>query len=220
MVQFKLQFLMFLLFAIKQLSNSMAQKSLLALTVYYESKCPDSKSFILKQLEPSMQHLSDYVQLKFVPFGKARSINYGDAGFECQHGPSECLGNIVQDCSLHLLGDRSDKERLEYVACEMYTEAGSQGRFDCVERAMLSSTEVEQCVLQGKGTALQLESEYYTDLVKPKFVPTVTINGIFNQEIQNNSQRDLFGTICSLIPDVPPCAKHYNYLALNHVLYV
>lgn len=48
----------------------------------------------------------------------------------------------------------------------------------CVERARLSPAEVEKCVLMGKGTMLQLESEYHTSLVKPKFVPTVTINGV------------------------------------------
>ncbi|CAH2258846.1 jg12561 [Pararge aegeria aegeria] len=175
MVQYKLQFLMFLFTIVEQLSNAVPQKVLL--TVYYESKCPDSKSFILKQLEPTMQHLQDQIKLIFVPFGKSRSINYGDEGFECQHGPAECLGNIVQDCSLHLLNERSDKEKLAYVACEMDTEAGSQGRYDCVENAKLSSAEVEHCVYSGKGTVLQLASEYYTNLVTPKFVPTVTLNG-------------------------------------------
>ncbi|XP_039757374.1 uncharacterized protein LOC120631762 [Pararge aegeria] len=190
------------------------------LTVYYESKCPDSKSFILKQLEPTMQHLQDQIKLIFVPFGKSRSINYGDEGFECQHGPTECLGNIVQDCSLHLLNGRSDKEKLAYVACEMDTEAGSQGRYDCVENAKLSSAEVEHCVYSGKGTVLQLASEYYTNLVTPKFVPTVTLNGVFDQAFQDKAQEDLFGGLCSVIPETPPCARYYNYLALNHLLYV
>lgn len=59
-----------------------------------------------------------------------QSINYGDGGFECQHGSAECLGNIVQDCSLHYLKAQSDKKKLAYVACEMATEAGSNGKFD------------------------------------------------------------------------------------------
>lgn len=59
-----------------------------------------------------------------------QSLNYGDGGFECQHGPSECLGNIVQDCSLHLLHGQSDTDKLAYVACEMDTEAGSNGKFE------------------------------------------------------------------------------------------
>ncbi|XP_045774240.1 uncharacterized protein LOC123873438 [Maniola jurtina] len=191
----------------------------LMLTVYYESKCPDSKSFILKQLEPTMQQLHEFITLKFVPFGKSRSINYGDGGFECQHGSAECLGNVVQDCSLHFLNEKSDREKLAYVACEMDTTAGSQGKFDCVEKANLSKAEVEDCVVSGKGTVLQLESEYYTNLVKPKFVPTVTVNGIFDQEFQDKAQNDLFGACCSLIPEAAPCAQYYNYLALNHLMY-
>ena len=48
----------------------------------------------------------------------------------------------------------------------------------CIEKAKLSSEAIEKCVTLGEGTVLQLESEYYTSLVNPKFVPTVTINGV------------------------------------------
>lgn len=59
-----------------------------------------------------------------------QSISYGDEGFECQHGSAECLGNMVQDCALDQLKKESDKKKLAYVACEMHSEAGSQGQFD------------------------------------------------------------------------------------------
>ncbi|CAH2090288.1 unnamed protein product [Euphydryas editha] len=215
MVHFKFQILL-LLIAFVQFSYAVPQK--LLLSVYYESNCPDSKSFILKQLQPAYHLLHEYVKLRFVPFGKSRSINYGDDGFECQHGSAECLGNMVQDCALHQMKAESDKNKLAYVACEMHSEAGSQGRLDCVEKSNLSSEQVEQCVTSGQGTILQLESEYFTSLVKPKFVPTITINREFNQEMQDYAQVDLIGTLCSILTDSQPCARYYNYLALNNLL--
>lgn len=44
----------------------------LLLTVYYESQCPDSKTFILKQLQPALHLLHQYITLKLIPFGKSR----------------------------------------------------------------------------------------------------------------------------------------------------
>ncbi|CAK1543048.1 unnamed protein product [Leptosia nina] len=190
----------------------------LLLTVYYESQCPDSEDFILNQLRPAVQQLHNYVKLQFVPFGKARSLNYGNDGFECQHGSSECLGNMVQDCALSRMKQYSDVMRVAYVACEMQTRSGATGELQCVEKAKLPVKDVEDCVLLGEGTTLQLESEYYTKQVAPSFIPTVTINGQFDQQIQDNAQVDLLGTLCSILNEVPPCAKRYNNMALNYVL--
>ncbi|XP_050668480.1 GILT-like protein 1 [Leptidea sinapis] len=190
----------------------------LLVTVYYESECPDSRSFVINQLRPAIHLLHSYVKLHLIPFGKSRSINYGDDGFECQHGSSECLGNIVQDCALDLMRKESDKKKVEYVACEMETRAGASGDLNCVEKSKLPPKTVEDCVLTGKGVDLQLHSEYHTSLVSPSFVPTVTIGGEFDQTIQDNAQVDLIGTLCSVLTEAPPCANRYNSMALQHIL--
>ncbi|XP_050344395.1 GILT-like protein 1 [Nymphalis io] len=215
MVQLKLQFLL-LLITLEHFTFASPRK--IHLSVYYESNCPDSKSFILNQLLPAFHLLHEHLKLSFIPFGKSRSINYGDEGFECQHGSAECLGNMVQDCSLHQMKSQSDKKKLAYVVCEMHTEAGSQGRFDCIEKSNLSTEHVERCVSSGEGTILQLESEYFTSLVKPNFIPTVTVNGEYNQEIQDYAQVDLIGTLCSMLTDSQPCGRYYNYIALKNLM--
>ncbi|XP_045499687.1 GILT-like protein 1 [Colias croceus] len=190
----------------------------LRLAVYYESECPDSKSFILRQLQPAIHLLHSYVKLRLIPFGKSRSIDYGNDGFECQHGSGECLGNMVQDCALNMMKKQSDKLKVAYVACEMQTRAGAQGDLTCVQKAGLPANRVEHCVVGNEGTNLQLQSEYYTSLIAPTFVPTVIVNGEFDQNIQDNAQVDLIGTLCSILKEAPPCAEHYNNMALTYVL--
>nr|AXY94834.1 GILT-like protein 1 [Galleria mellonella] len=188
------------------------------LSVYYESKCPDSRAFILQQLQPALKLLHKHIKLNFIPFGKARSVNNGHGGFECQHGPAECLGNIVQECALDLMTGRNDLEKTAYVACEMRTLAGAQGNLECVEKAHLPANLVNECLSSGRGTSLQLHSEYLTKIVRPQFVPTVTIDGIFNQQIQDSSQEDLIGTLCSVLKETKECAQYYNSIAMKFIL--
>ncbi len=70
--------------------------------VYFESLCPDSKAFILKQLFPTFQKLNSIITLEMVPFGNAnytiidKTKEQFDVEFECQHGLQECLGNKIQ----------------------------------------------------------------------------------------------------------------------------
>lgn len=40
--------------------------------VYYEALCPDSRSFILKQLAPTYRKLLANMELELVPYGKAK----------------------------------------------------------------------------------------------------------------------------------------------------
>ncbi|KAL0828892.1 hypothetical protein ABMA28_003797 [Loxostege sticticalis] len=191
----------------------------LLLTVYYESKCPDSKRFVLEQLRPTMKLLSDNIMLRLVPFGKASSLNHGFDGFQCQHGPTECLGNMIHSCTLDQMQDKSDMKKVEYVACEFGNYASTKGDLLCVHKAGVSTEAVKQCATSGRGTELQLDAEYLTKLVRPKFIPTVTINGIFNQQIQDSAQLDLRGTLCSILKETRKCARHYNTMAMKYVLF-
>ncbi|CAD0197729.1 unnamed protein product [Chrysodeixis includens] len=186
-------------------------------TVYYESQCPDSRRFVEGQLLPTIKLLHEYITLKLVPFGKAKSIRHGNGGFKCQHGPTECTGNIVQSCALDLMQERSDLEKVSYVECEMQTEAGTRRDMRCVTRAGLSGREVLQCVDSTAGLILQLDHEYQTKLIRPSFIPTITINRVFDQNVQNSAFQDLTGTVCSVLRNAAPCARYYNTLALDYV---
>ncbi|XP_059062498.1 gamma-interferon-inducible lysosomal thiol reductase-like isoform X2 [Achroia grisella] len=187
-------------------------------SVYYESKCPDSRAFILHQLQPAIKLLHKRITLNLIPFGKARSINNGYDGFECQHGPAECLGNVVQECALDVIKERTDLEKTAYVACEMKSLAGAQGSLECVEKANIPSNSVIECLSSDKGTSLQLHSEYLTKIVSPQFVPTVTIDGMFNQQIQDSSQEDLIDTLCSILQETKECAQYHNLMAMKYIL--
>lgn len=46
--------------------------------VFYEALCPDSKNFILKQLQPTFKKIPKLFEIQFVPYGKATVSKYRD----------------------------------------------------------------------------------------------------------------------------------------------
>jgi len=47
----------------------------LPVSVFYEALCPDSIRFFKEQLVPTYKALGKYINLNFVPFGKARQVS-------------------------------------------------------------------------------------------------------------------------------------------------
>ncbi|TMW49092.1 hypothetical protein DOY81_005826 [Sarcophaga bullata] len=173
--------------------NSQADEKLKVL-VLYESLCPDSVRFMGQQLGPSYDALKDYIDLSLVPFGKSYSKNNGGQFF-CQHGPRECYGNRQQSCVLQQIKDQA--AQVNFVVCQM-TKPDSSSIEYCAERAGLSS-DIDTCLNTELGTLLQLEAERITHSYGIKFVPSIIYDGVFDQQLQDNSLRDFRGTVCGLL---------------------
>jgi len=73
-------------------------------TLYYESLCPYCRQFIVAQISKAYQTILDIVNITIVPYGNAKET-YQPATqlykFTCQHGPDECLGNLIHTCALN-----------------------------------------------------------------------------------------------------------------------
>ena len=46
------------------------------MTVFYEVLCPDSRHFILRQLHPTWEKVSEIMDINYRPFGKAHVSNF------------------------------------------------------------------------------------------------------------------------------------------------
>merc|ERR1719430_990247 len=51
--------------------------------------------------------LSEFFDVEFIAYGGASTHGNAEDGytFECQHGPRECAGHIVQGCTVHHVSD-------------------------------------------------------------------------------------------------------------------
>lgn len=61
----------FLLFCFKDDSLARPADAPIYTMVFYEALCPDSKNFIIKQLQPAFVRAPHLLEIQFVPYGKA-----------------------------------------------------------------------------------------------------------------------------------------------------
>jgi len=88
-----------------------ATGDLVPLEAHIISKCPDTRDALRELLLPVMQRVSSKVDFKLSYIGKLAPHD----GVECKHGPSECMGNIVELCARELYPD--PKISLGFVMC-------------------------------------------------------------------------------------------------------
>ncbi|EDS30078.1 conserved hypothetical protein [Culex quinquefasciatus] len=164
-------------------------------TLYYEHLCPDSIRWVSAQLVPNYNALRDFMEIEFIPFGKAKSINGGES-FQCQHGPKECQGNMLQACVLHYLPEQQDRQ-VSYVTCQMNFNADPAG-WQCAEQSEANLQSVRNCDEGVLRTQLLLEAERRTQQIPLTFVPTVVFNGKFDQTLQDRALKDFREVMCEL----------------------
>merc|ERR1712165_497823 len=161
-------------------------------SLYYETLCPYCKAWINDELIPTYEKLQQYMTVEFVPYGNAHQFPNGDSWrFTCQHGPSECKGNIQQSCLLKYVPHQD-----EFIyAIHCIEESGSVTSEANIEKCLRSHTDasgetintIMDCADSEEGIQLHHEYGVETESLVPQqtYVPWVTFNhvNIFYQNI-------------------------------------
>lgn len=163
-------------------SKSDVQKVLVS--VYYEALCPDSRSFVIKQLVPTFKKIHENLQVELIPYGNAKTIET-PTGYEflCQHGPTECEANIIHACVIDLVIDPSIQ--LDYVTCMIQDNMQPEVVMrKCAVKVNLDVTPIEKCWKGTKGKELLAKYGEMTDDLSPKatFIPTITLDKDSNDQ--------------------------------------
>ena len=148
------------------------------ISLYYESLCPGCHDFITGQLVPTYQKLDTLVNVELVPYGNAMEVN---GTIECQHGPEECYGNVVQACLLFANGGDA-KQSLTFITC-MIEQPNSDDTHSaakkCADDLKLDWSSLSACANGPQGTKLIAANKAKTDALNPahQYVPWILING-------------------------------------------
>ncbi|CAF0741797.1 unnamed protein product [Brachionus calyciflorus] len=188
------------------IDNYRQNRKLLEIGVYYETKCPDSKRFLINQITSAQEKFSSVVDFTLIPFGKANytrdSIN-SDWNFMCQHGPDECYGNIIHNC---LIQERPNfVDHFPFISCTMENiminfEAQA---LECAMKHSVDYEKLKQCAKSTIGNNLLYQAGEKTHSLDPKlnYVPWITVNNLHTNEIQKTAEANLTYFICSELKD-------------------
>jgi hypothetical protein len=87
-------------------------KDLVPFEAHIMSKCPDARDCLRDMILPAMMRVNSKVNFTLSFIGTPTDSNDGVA---CKHGPTECMGNILELCAAHLYPD--PKIYLGFVMC-------------------------------------------------------------------------------------------------------
>mmetsp|Transcript_58430 Transcript_58430/g.183216 ORF Transcript_58430/g.183216 Transcript_58430/m.183216 type:complete len:273 (-) Transcript_58430:68-886(-) len=205
------------------------------LEVFYESMCPYCHVFFNETLRSFWQdtEMRSLVDLRLHPAGNLQAIpaeNVSDGYFFwhpeqrshrylyiCQHGESECIGNLIHMCAQRVLVDPDKYMALYFCMSTMTSAVPEKASFECMQELSIDPEPIRDCV-----TSPEANEEMYrvvqadVGLEPPrKYVPWVVVNGR-HLEIENG-QANLHTALCTALGERAPasCLKSLSSSAPN-----
>lgn len=173
------------------------------LTLAYESYCPGCRHFIKTQLWPVFQQMKDYLTVDLLPYGNAHEYYNAKTGkwvFDCQHGPRECKGNLIETCAI-FLSKRDEMKYFPFIHCLEQGDPVEQAK-SCANKTGLDWDRISECVNGAEGNVYQ--HAIATETPQHRYVPWVIFNGIHNDQIEDRALSNLKGLVCDALPNPKP----------------
>jgi len=173
----------------------------LVVDVYYECLCPDSRYFVLNELLPAFEKVGSLMTLNLWPYGKA-STEKTEQGysFQCQHGETECEGNMYHACAVQKIKEPSD--RLNIIKCmindNFHPEESAR---KCASQLSVDFESIHSCAIGAEGEELHYKAGVKTESLSPQvsFIPTIEIDG--SQHSQKAILKDFTKEVCRIYTD-------------------
>ncbi|XP_053558915.1 gamma-interferon-inducible lysosomal thiol reductase [Bombina bombina] len=176
--------------------------------LYYECLCGGCRNFLCFQLFPTWLMLNEIMNVTLVPYGNAMEKNVsGKWEFECQHGPEECVGNLMEACLMYYLKDIGSY--FPVIFCMESSSNVTKALEPCLSvYSDLPVQKVLECVNGDLGNNLMHQNALRTEGLNPphSFVPWIVINGKYTEEGETQAQSALFNLICDVYTGPKPDA--------------
>ncbi|KAK3070972.1 hypothetical protein LTR53_009509 [Teratosphaeriaceae sp. CCFEE 6253] len=120
------------------------------LEAHIMSKCPDARDCLHDLILPAMMNVSRKVDFKLSFIG---STDDATDGVLCKHGPSECLGDILELCAAHLYPD--PQTYLGFTMCLAKSYPAIPDRLlieDCALEHGLAMQRLNACAADDEGS--------------------------------------------------------------------
>ncbi|TTH99994.1 Ras-related protein Rab-3A [Bagarius yarrelli] len=125
--------------------------------------------------------------------------------FTCQHGPDECLGNMIETCVMNKVPDAA----VAVIYCMEAAVNVLKAAESCL--ALFSPAtvfgDIMACANGEDGNQLMHQNAKKTAALQPphQYVPWITINGEHSEDLQQKPMSSLFQLVCSLYKVLGQC---------------
>ena len=169
--------------------------------VYIESLCPDCVNFITKSFKEFYEKVQkpNLVDIEFIPFGNAKETynqNTKKYEFECQHKENECYGNLIETCTIQILGRKKSYETIICIESNIFD---LDDDFDktlelCLSNDKDALQEVKNCVSSDLGNYYEHQMAQKTG--EHTWVPWIIVDGVHDVDVENKIIDNLIDYIC------------------------
>lgn len=121
------------------------------------------------------------MDLMIFPYGNAKETKKPDGSwsFKCQHGGSECFGNLIEACAIHTYNDTS--KWFPYINCIEGSKVKiiEKAAPECAKQLNLNYTALDACATSAEGNAIMHGIATTTDNLQPphQWTPWVVLDG-------------------------------------------
>jgi len=190
--------------------------------LYYESQCPGCRQMITTSFDEAYhkEGFLDMAEITFIPYGNAletKNENDDDDDntdtddtytFECQHGESECVYNLIETCALHKIGSVFPLQQFHFLHCIEQHDDNRDPEQDYESVALACATSlgidisimdaIHSCVISKEGNRYEHDMAVKTESLQPPhtYVPYVVANGVHTEQIQTAVTQSLFDYVC------------------------
>lgn len=199
-----LAFMFLYLFVSSAESSLQTVNGTIHMTLGVSAGCSDAARFIQTQLGQVYELYKEFLEIEFVPWGRARRDANGTVN--CMFGENDCWANRLQRCVLSLLTGNADAQ-VQYMTCEFSPPFPSfrQRSFQCALSVGLNVVEVDYCFSTTIGDALEVPAEQVSipAVQAINFIPFIIFNN--NTDVTQHAQayQRLQSTICFALADDP-----------------
>lgn len=206
---------------------SPATKARAKLEIHYETLCPYCTQLISESLKTIWkdEEFRERIDVALFPAGNMNAIPAAEVSegykffhadlvekdlgyvFQCQHGETECFGNMVQACIMKV-----ESEPKDYLPILFCMEAGAgegdsleKVAFECMKEQDIDVDEVLHCTQTAEANEMMFQISNYSNSLDPQrqYVPWVTIDG---QHAAEADEGDLLGPLCRALTAPLPAA--------------
>jgi interferon gamma-inducible protein 30 len=151
------------------------------------------------------------MDFKLWPYGNAHETAKPDGTYEftCQHGPSECEGNLIFACAINL-NNKTVDDWFPFVNCiEGSNASPASSAPNCAKQHNIDYDAVSQCVKGADGNKIMHEIAQRTANLQPphQWTPWVVVNG--KPLSSDDLDKELTDIVCNTYGGTKPagCSK-------------